>query len=453
MAWQHLSGLGDRLSGLVSAFHFAVQSERRLEVRWRFLDDIFEPTDASTGMAIDGSVATTAPTAATADDDDDAAAHACRFRACRAAQGRRGGPACIARGEVELVESAKDIRSCATEAWCAELVAERRAHDASLYREDGETAKTLVDAADSLGCPLRAMLRPRQSFLDMRLAWFQDGAVQHGTLRQLATVVRGGPTVAMHARTNDATMRGGARAAALQLPVRKVESITRCLEMVSAQLHRTRGTGTGTGTHAATASTAAAAAAAAAAAGHVRWLVASDHAKIREHFREAYPTRTIMLMDAPQHLAESGEREEAGGTAQSAGGGAAEGAARARARARAKARSTFAEWYLLGLADELVTSVNKRRVSAFSKFAWLYSLRSQHYAVRFEGHHCLRKEFEFDGNTYRMPRNCTAENPFMGRYVSHDAVTGYWKYQGPAQQLPQPHLPAPSPDSLDLTSK
>mmetsp|Transcript_6152 Transcript_6152/g.7460 ORF Transcript_6152/g.7460 Transcript_6152/m.7460 type:complete len:124 (+) Transcript_6152:1-372(+) len=102
-------------------------------------------------------------------------------------------------------------------------------------------------------------------------------------------------------------------------------------------------------------------------------------------------------------------------------------------------RETFAEWFLLGAADEMVVTTKQMRMSAFSKFARLYTLRSRYYAIEFLNHECLYKEMDYDGNTVNMPPACS-ENKHMGLFEAESGQKNKYKYHPPQEWLSQSHI-------------
>jgi len=246
---------------------------------------------------------------------------------------------------------------------------------------------TMVETS---GCPLRMFFEPRASFLEHQVQYFAEGEVHTAALQDLVRYVRKFKTIALHYRTGDSAMT---KKEIHGISHTKLQWTNNCLGTVDSFI-ASRDSDTRP----------------------VRWIIASDNERLRDYFRLHFPEKTIILMAPPEHIAKTHSNDP-----------------------RQVMINTMSEFYLLSQADELVTWVSKMRMSAFSKFAWLYGLKSQYYAIRFRGKSCHLMEATYDGNTSPFPFACS-KNPHMGRYSSFSVETHTWKYTPPRQPLSQPHL-------------
>jgi hypothetical protein len=131
---------------------------------------------------------------------------------------------------------------------------------------------------------------------------------------------------------------------------------------------------------------------------HVRWLVASDSAHFRELAQQLFGDKLLLVELTPEHI-----DHLAGGQ-----------------RSREVLVDTFAEWYMLGLADMLVTNQyedgdenfnlysNSGRVSGYSKSAWTYNLKSVYY----DAGTCRRGEMLPEGSWEQTPLACKKKSVF-----------------------------------------
>ncbi len=68
----------------------------------------------------------------------------------------------------------------------------------------------------------------------------------------------------------------------------------------------------------------------------------------------------------------------------------------------------FAEWFVIGSSDHLITNAaHDFGVSAFSRSAWIYNLKSRYYEIRFsKPGNCKRKEFQYEGAVGTVNKVC-----------------------------------------------
>jgi hypothetical protein len=159
----------------------------------------------------------------------------------------------------------------------------------------------------------------------------------------------------------------------------------------------------------------------------VRWFFASDTQRMRSMAMRIFGGKLLMVDEAPKHIALDNLR-----------------------RSRSALFTTFAEWYLLGLADKLVMNrygedgvteghtVQKNRLyegrlSSFPKMSWAYHLKS----LTYDAWTCREVNMPVDG-TWKEALVATQDCPVLAQAEARRA---------------QPHLaglPKPFPDSWVL---
>ena len=145
----------------------------------------------------------------------------------------------------------------------------------------------------------------------------------------------------------------------------------------------------------------------------VKWLISSDDDSIRNHFKKKFPNQTITLDHDVNHITKVTKR------------GVDD------LHKFLMLKNLFAEWFILGRADELITnSIHNFGVSSFSRSAWVYNLKSQYYELRTPSSLCYRKEYSFQGNTGTVSKECSNSNPLLRKDIAYP------------EGLPQPHLPS-----------
>jgi len=137
----------------------------------------------------------------------------------------------------------------------------------------------------------------------------------------------------------------------------------------------------------------------------VMWFLATDSSKVKQAARDAFGDRLLTLDIRPQHVAMAHRKEDE------------------------TFLNTIAEWYLVGLGDELI--VNRigtdhadfyhGRVSAFPKTSWAYHLK--HWA--YDAGRCMRYSLPFEGiwNDFNA-KSCHTRSEFAKhmRFVNDDAL-------------------------------
>eukprot|EP00514_Thraustochytrium_sp_LLF1b_P011397 CAMPEP_0184559318 /NCGR_PEP_ID=MMETSP0199_2-20130426/46367_1 /TAXON_ID=1112570 /ORGANISM="Thraustochytrium sp., Strain LLF1b" /LENGTH=549 /DNA_ID=CAMNT_0026956605 /DNA_START=215 /DNA_END=1864 /DNA_ORIENTATION=+ len=386
VAWQQRSGTGDRLAGLMSAFHYALSTRRKLEIEWDGLGAVFEiPCYLQDLVSIRSDSNATRPNALKTDK--------CHMRSCVGATLTKD--TCKA-DVAHLIDPLHIIRGCTSSARCK-----------ALDSWHGHTS-TLAHTA---GCPIALMFAPSQQIMDSQVRYSIAGTNATSTLRALLNRVKGFRTIGLHFRTGDSSLLDQDEDLAkehgpskLDVQVNgishyKQQRMMNCLHHVGEYVaNGPLGPGETEEARA------------------VKWVIASDNERLRNYFRREHSDKTIVLSAPPAHIdAPSPEDVER------------------------VLSNTIAEFLLLGQTDELVVWQSRMRASSFSKFARLYSLRSQYYAILFQKRSCHRLEMVYDGNTYNTPRDCML-NENMGRYTDFVLETGLSTYHAPPKPLEQSHL-------------
>ena len=142
-----------------------------------------------------------------------------------------------------------------------------------------------------------------------------------------------------------------------------------------------------------------------------KWIIATDNDNIREYFKRNFPNKTVTLVYSPQHL-NSQKRD-------------------AEALKVRELKHLFAEWFLLGKADRLLTNrAHHFGLSSFSRSAWIHNLKSEFYLLSDDRYFCYKREFVYEGNTGKVPWTChKGTNPLLSANIKLTAG------------LPQTHWP------------
>ena len=116
--------------------------------------------------------------------------------------------------------------------------------------------------------------------------------------------------------------------------------------------------------------------------------MASDDPKLRKYFQETFPNKVIMINEKPHHL-DYVKRLN-------------------RKREREELKNMFAEWYIIGKGDYLLTNnAHDFGVSAFSRSSWLYNLKSRFFMLRTDQNElCYEGEFPYTGNIALVSSVC-----------------------------------------------
>jgi hypothetical protein len=271
----------------------------------------------------------------------------CLQRACSAARADR--LACHgAATNVSFHDDRWLIKACGPARVCNKL------HEDAVARKQGGYG--LVETA---GCPLRMQFEVSDELHEFRVRWFADGKEHEGPLRQLASYLVQHRVIATHVRIGDWALTHGFEGTA-----GAQDKTLGCIQSVDATLS----------------------------AAHdddrpVRWLVAADTQGLRDWFLHKYPEKLVMLLADPVHISKRGTRD-----------------------AYKTTMNTFAEWYAISLASELISGHVTHRASAFSASAWLWSLRDRyHKLVLGAKSSCTPAVFKYEGCFYKWGGSCDVD--------------------------------------------
>lgn len=386
-AQQERSGVGDRMAGIMGAFYFALQRKVRLEVRWTLINEVFQPS-CLVDQYISASNISSADSE-TLSDDGVRASHvnssSTFFSLLGDSPPKHSANACehASYYSCSYKEHLSDHchnynRACMAKTMCNRLV-----RSTPLSTES-------ITMTNVIGCPLRALLQPRSDFFDHEVSWFVDGSHQHGTLRTLVQLIKTSYlTIAIHIRMGDKYMhenhfKGDPDTNTELSILSRTEECVHVVEQYLAALYETtvlRGRQQPQSIK------------------PVKWLIASDDVRIRNYFQERFPSKVILLSTKPHHVS-SIKRDDASVKVQ-------------------EVRDLFAEWYLIGQADELITNrAHRFGVSAFSRSARIYHLKSQYFGVeaknpriKYKGTSqiCRRREFQYQGNSVTIGMPCKGD--------------------------------------------
>lgn len=267
--------------------------------------------------------------------------NACTRNSCKVAWGVKkdgNGELCV-NSDTHLLDPLFEIRGCLTEDRCK-----------GIKNWNGGTA----NLANSVGCPLRLMFEPRPDFLDHPVSFFMDGKIHDSSLRELVKLTKQFKTIALHYRAGDEVLVEHGKQK--KVGNKWIDS-NECMELVDKYVNF-HGAEKGDNRP-------------------VKWIIASDDPGVRHFMENKHPDKVIMLMAPPEHL-DLGKLKDH----------------------RQSTINVFSEWYLLSQADELVANkVKWAPISGFSKFARLYSLNTQYFAITHKTYgKCVRLEIESGGN-------------------------------------------------------
>eukprot|EP00924_Labyrinthula_sp_SR-Ha-C_P008523 snap_masked-scaffold_32-processed-gene-2.12-mRNA-1 protein AED:1.00 eAED:1.00 QI:0/-1/0/0/-1/1/1/0/439 len=217
-----------------------------------------------------------------------------------------------------------------------------------------------------VGCPLRQMLQPTKTFLKSQVHWFLNGKTHSGSIDKLFEVSQSYLTIALHIRVGDAALvskRYKVGDIETNREISVVEEAVSCLDIVTKYFESIDEQGR-----------------------QVKWVVASDDSRIRGFFEEHHANKVLMLDFSPKHIQTLKKHNETTKIGEMT--------------------NLFAEWFLIGRSEQLVTNLaHSFGVSAFSRTAWAYHLKSIYFEIGAPGQ-CERKEFMMNGNLGKINKEC-----------------------------------------------
>ncbi len=375
VAWQQRSGAGDRFAGLVSAFNHAMNTQRRLEIKWNYLNVPFEvPCWMQAPKAGNPNLIDFSDNDLSEEPQSSSLVRNCKESSCMAAKQHKRR---CTTSTLHLVDPLNSIRACASEQRCRAL-----AHWAG--RD--------ITLVHSIGCPLALTLNPSKVLLGHKLSFFLDGVLQNATLGDFLRQLQRYHVIGLHHRHGDsALMRTKKFDAASFDAAKTMEDSVACLKAVAQSRLNTDHQW----------------------AKPVRWLVASDNRIVRKYFLDTFPREVILLAAPPRHLHKVSPKTET--------------------KRVQLAIDTFSEWLALAYADELVANEGPHGLSAFSKLGRLWNLQSRFFAVTAGQDKCVHKEFTFEGALRLMPNSCVAGNSRIGQYTRGSSTA--WAFHRPREPL------------------
>lgn len=400
VAWQQRSGAGDRFAGLVGAFHYALNVQRPMQVKWNYLSLAFQvpcwmsSLPSSKGENNSGERLEDAKGTGLIEFLDDESSEppdknehdpSCITSSCAAAMKRKSQ---CTNSPLQLVDPPTSIRACASESRCRAINAW------------GGSKTSLVH---SIGCPLALMLVPSRKLLDDKVQFYMNGQLHDQPLDEMLQRLDPFHIVALHFRQGDAALLQTKKfdAAAFNASLKMAPAVS-CMQQVTNYVQTRRARGGNADNK------------------PVKWVIASDNRLVRDYFIDAFPDKVIMLHAPPRHLSKTRPKTST--------------------RREKLTLDTFAEWLLLARSDELLANVGPHGVSAFSKLSRLWALKSRYYQVGTDvrdKQHCFQKEFVMGGNLRLMPPQCHASNPYIGIFEKRK---NRWQFFPSKEKLPQPHL-------------
>jgi hypothetical protein len=241
-----------------------------------------------------------------------------------------------------------------------------------------------LSAVNVVGCLMRAIFEPRDKFYTETMFPVRIGkdTKKKMSLYEIEQFMRDYYVISIHFRLGDAYAFFNQAASEMSLKKEKYSRPFRCAQTIESYLATKSNKGedgdTGDDTELRINGK------------PVMWFVASDSYRIKQLALHAFPNKIITLDIKPEHVALKTQDDTL--------------------------ERTIAEWYLLGLGDELV--VNKigttlgdfyhGRISAFPKTSWVYHLKHMAY----DAGRCVRFTLPYEGIWEDLKTKSCNEGPF-----------------------------------------
>ena len=351
-------GLGDRLAGIQGIFNAALEAKRPLKVGWKGLDSLFQ-------SCLFGNVS-----GAQWGHDLRVKPHGCMYD---------HPSACIPTLSQTLhcpdspVWFENSDRTCLSDSMCKRAIA---------------TFPQTLNTANIYGCGLRALFEPKAQFLKYVIPFREaEKGLKQVTVEEAQQIMSKYYVIGIHFRLGDRaaffrskTREISASDAEYLLPFQCAATIQSHLERRPFQAKNVRVARkddihyvkqptddeyTVDGRP-------------------VRWFLASDTSALRDLAVELFGDKLLMIETRPSHIAFSASRKPS------------------------VLSDTFAEWYLLGLSENLVVNriggrdLYNGRISSFSKTSWVYQLKS----IVYDAGNCRQREIILDGTWKTPPPAC-----------------------------------------------
>jgi len=364
-------GLGDRMGGVIGALNVAIHEKRPFRMAWAGVSQFFEPC-LLRSVAANWAHSGKPPT-----------------RGCRADYTQTCsvfGVTCASNNAPRIYENLD--RACLQPKACKRL---REHHPDTL------------NVADVFGCPMRALAEPRAQFLDTKIPLRLNGKVVELTVKEAAREMENYHVISIHFRLGDKFAffgnhdhPTGERYNFLR-PFRCAMTLQSYLEGRPLSQAPPVVTANVTGSEWRKQDDAVLVN-----GKPVRWFLASDSTMMRQFALRLYGAKLILVDANPRHIAYTHARNSL-------------------------LLQTFAEWYLLGLGQDMVANrigmqsgkgdYYSGRISSFWKTTWTYQLKHTYY----DAEHCRYREMPMDGTWHLASAECRS------------AATSHL-------QQPQPHL-------------
>lgn len=229
--------------------------------------------------------------------------------------------------------------------------------------------KSEVSMKHVIGCPLRAIMQVKETMFDHEISWFNRGSTVNGSLGDLIAEMSEFNVIAIHLRLGDKYLMEDSKVGQPESLSEKytLDNTMKCKSAVLNTFNNNKQT---------------------------KFLIASDNHAVKSHFMEMFPNEVIVLKAKPHHITIIRRESEETKIKEE--------------------KDLFAEWLAISRADELITNrAHRFGISAFSRSAWLYSLRSSYYEVsrkkETDEQLCKRKEFEYKGNSLTIDKTCNGD--------------------------------------------
>jgi len=366
-------GLGDRLSGMQGVFNIALQTQRPFRADWSGLSDLFAPSGLLPSPVLNWSLPLLSA-------EECVSSHAAGLFRSSCADAFALEAQCAATSVVFQGLN----RACLTDDTCAAL----------------QRAAPELNGISLHGCTLRAMMEPTHKFMhEHQVPLVQSRQTTMMTVAEAQAVLARYHVISIHMRMGDATSFGVLDAAGRPVPsvfarpksleYAQVTRAFRCAATLQAHLEArpVPAAAKPLAQQDVAAQTCEADDAFTVRGRPVRWFLATDSSELRGLALSLYGDKLLMLGTPPKHIAH------------------VSGSAAATALA-----NTLAEWYLLGLGDELVLNrfahgskiLWRGRVSSFPKTTWAYQLKH----VFYDAGTCRALTMPLDGTWTDAPPTC-----------------------------------------------
>lgn len=208
---------------------------------------------------------------------------------------------------------------------------------------------------------MRVLFEPTERFLSKRVRWYNEGETVDGKIIDFLSLLHQHKTIAIHLRLGDTHF---SQKRPLDFGSIKIaKTVAKCVEKAVSKFSLSDATNSS-----------------------VKWIVASDDSSMRRYFKKMHPERAIILDNDPHHAMEFNGHFRTEGSESD------------------DFTYLFAEWLMLSNADHLVTNLaHNFGVSAFSRSAWLYQLKSEYFEVDIYSGSCKKRIYRYQVRLFCLP--------------------------------------------------